>query len=276
VTISHQDNSFEVEGDYFIFAVPVDRFAPLITKEMTNIDPTLKTIHPLSKKVAWMNGIQFYLNKDIKITHGHSIFVDTPWALTAVSQAQFWADFPMHEFGDGELKGIISVDISEWNAKGSFNKKKASECSEEEIVAEVWAQMKESLTKDSEDALKDEYLLSAFLDPAITIKEGEKTTNSEPLLVNVINSWHMRPDDYSRIHNLLFASDYVRTNTDLATMEGANEAAKRAVNTIIYKSGSSASYCPVHKLKMPFIFKVYRWFDQFRYNKGLPWRGRIF
>lgn len=276
VTISHQGNSFEAEADYFIFAIPVDRFAPLINDEMLKVDPTLETIKPLAKNVAWMNGIQFYLNTDIKITHGHAIYVDSPWALTSISQPQFWKNFPMEEFGDGEVKGIISVDISEWEVEGTFNKKKASECSEEEIIKEVWLQLKESLAKDCEDQLKDEYLLSAFLDPAIKIKEGEKSTNSEPLLINVINSWHMRPDDYSRIHNLLFASDYVRTNTDLATMEGANEAARRAVNTIIYKSGSKASYCKVYKLKMPFFFKVYRFFDQLRYNKGLPWKGRIF
>jgi len=276
VTIKHKDESFEVQADYFIFAIPVDRFAPLITPEMIQVDPTLKSIIPLSKNVAWMNGVQFYLNKDITITHGHSIFVDTPWALTSVSQAQFWKSFPMSEFGDGEVKGIISVDISEWNVKGSFNQKKASECTKEEIIKEVWEQMKASLAKDCKDQLKDEYLITAFLDPAIKIEEGQKTRNSEPLLVNVINSWHMRPDDYTRIHNLLFASDYVRTNTDLATMEGANEAAKRAVNTIIYKSDDSASYCKIHKLRMPFFFKIYRWFDQLRYNKGLPWKGRIF
>ncbi len=276
VTIFHKDESFEVQADYFIFALPVDRFAPLITDEMTKVDPTLKSIIPLSKNVAWMNGIQFYLNKDIKITHGHSIFVDTPWALTSVSQAQFWKDFPMNEFGDGSIKGIISVDISEWNEKGTFNKKKASQCSEEEITKEVWEQMKESLAKDCEDRLEDEYLVFTFLDPAIKIEEAKETKNTEPLLVNVINSWHMRPDDYTRIHNLLIASDYVRTNTDLATMEGANEAAKRAVNTIIYKSKSSSAYCKIHKLRMPVFFKVYRWFDQLRYNKGLPWKGRIF
>jgi len=276
VTIMHKGESINIEADYYIFAVPVDRFAPLINPTMLQIDPTLAPIKELADNVAWMNGIQFYLNTNIKITHGHAIYVDTPWALTSISQAQFWNDFPMDKFGDGTVKGIISVDISEWNVEGSFNKKKASECTEEEIVKEVWEQLKKSLSKDIPDQLKDEYLLSAFLDPSIVIKEGEKTVNTEPLLVNVINSWHMRPDDYSRIHNLLFASDYVRTNTDLATMEGANEAAKRAVNSIIYKSGSSTSYCPIHKLKMPFFFKVYRWFDQLRYNKGLPWKGRIF
>ena len=32
---------------------------------------------------------------------------------------------------------------------------------------------------------------------------------------------------------MFLAADYVRTNTDLTTMEGANEAARRAVNCII-------------------------------------------
>ena len=44
----------------------------------------------------------------------------------------------------------------------------------------------------------------------------------------------------TRIPNLFLASDYVRTHTDLATMEGANEAARRAVNGILDATGSAA------------------------------------
>jgi N-methylhydantoinase A len=39
----------------------------------------------------------------------------------------------------------------------------------------------------------------------------------------------VRPEAASAIPNLVFAADYVRTSTDLASMEGANEAARRAV-----------------------------------------------
>ena len=39
------------------------------------------------------------------------------------------------------------------------------------------------------------------------------------------------------IPNLFLASDYVQTFTDLATMEGANEAARRAVNGILERAG---------------------------------------
>ena len=41
----------------------------------------------------------------------------------------------------------------------------------------------------------------------------------------------------------------MQTYTDLATMEGANEAARRAVNAILTASGSDAEPCPVWKLR---------------------------
>lgn len=276
VTIEHKGEMKKIDADYYVCAVPVDRLAPLITPKMIEIDPTLKSLDPLSTKVSWMNGVQFYLNTDVKITHGHAIYVDTPWALTTVSQAQFWPDFPLNKYGDGRVKGIISVDISEWDKKGTFNRKTAKECTAEEIATECWKQLQASLIKDIHDELKDEYLLSYHLDPAIIINSGEKTQNREPLLVNVINSWHMRPDDFTRISNMFIASDFVRTNTDLATMEGANEAARRAVNSILSDSKSKAGYCKVYTLRMPWIFKIYRWFDQRRYKLGLPWSGKIF
>ena len=48
-----------------------------------------------------------------------------------------------------------------------------------------------------------------------------------------MDSWRLRPEAATAIPNLFLASDYVRTHTDLATMEGANEAARRAVNAIL-------------------------------------------
>src|SRR5262249_1526638 len=64
------------------------------------------------------------------------------------------------------------------------------------------------------------------------------TEYGEPLLVNAVRTWADRPDAFTNIPNFFLASDYVRTFTDLATMEGANEAARRAVNAILSASGS--------------------------------------
>jgi hypothetical protein len=95
--------------------------------------------------------------------------------------------------------------------------------------------------------------------------------NEEPLLVNLINTWRLRPEAVTSIPNLFLASDYVRTYTDLATMEGANEAARRAVNGILDASGSSAARCAIWNLQEPQLFAPWRELDRARYRQGLPW-----
>jgi hypothetical protein len=92
--------------------------------------------------------------------------------------------------------------------------------------------------------------------------------NLEPLLINTAGSWAWRPEATTRIENLVLASDYVRTFTDLATMEGANEAARRAVNGILERSGSSEPKCAVWPLREPTVFLPARRIDQWRYRRG--------
>ena len=347
---------YEVKGDYYIAALPVEVMARLIVKsELERYDPTLKNVGILAKNTAWMNGIQFYLKEDVPITSGHVLLVDTPWALTAISQKQFWSDIDLSEYGNAQVKGILSVVISDWGPFGDVEeppeeslgikiKKYAKDCTDEEIKEEVWEQLKRSLNVNNQEVLKEDNLDECnpyFLDPSIIDPEKElfqwitspdikqvtlaqvakhlreevpeylkeedeqeakrllqalidlgfvkeivnengetvyesvfdikSKINLEPLLVNLVNTWQLRPDAFTRIPNLFLASDYVRTNTDLATMEGANEAARRAVNAIIDAFGDSACHCKIWELHEPEIFAPLRWYDKIRYQQGLPW-----
>ena len=230
----------EASGDWFVGALPVERMAPLVTPAMTAIDPSLANLAALSNSVQWMNGIQFYLLRDVPIVHGHIIFIDSPWALTAVSQRQFWTAIDFAEWGDGKTRGVLSVDISQWDTPG-INGKAAIDCTRSEIADEVWAQIKRSLNGGGAEILRDEDLHFWFLDPDIVDDPGDpvRQRDVEPLLVNNANTWRLRPEAATAIPNFFLASDYVRTYTDLATMEGANEAARRAVNAILERSGSS-------------------------------------
>jgi uncharacterized protein with NAD-binding domain and iron-sulfur cluster len=54
-----------------------------------------------------------------------------------------------------------------------------------------------------------------------------------PLLVNTVNTYPLRPCSYTGVENLFLAGDYIRTEVDLATMEGACESGKKAVNSIV-------------------------------------------
>jgi uncharacterized protein with NAD-binding domain and iron-sulfur cluster len=268
-TINRGGSTLTVTGDYFIFAMPVEDVIDLITPEMIKADPALSSLFTLDDITEWMNGIQIYLKEDVPLARGHSIFVDSPWALTSISQAQFWKQVSLSGYGDGTVRGIISVDISEWEKPG-LNGKSAKDCTPEEIKAEVWEQLKRSVNYGDVLTLKDEQLHSFSLDPSLSRLEGT-TANEEPLLVNLVDTWKLRPEAVSKILNLFLASDYVRTYTDLATMEAANEAARRAVNGILDAVESGAARCEVWDLYEPEIFAPWRELDLIRYTQGLPW-----
>ncbi len=113
-------------------------------------------------------------------------------------------------------------------------------------------------------------MVTWFLDPAIEFPNPTAATNLEPLLINTAGSWADRPDAVTRIPNLFLASDFVRTHTDLATMEGANEAARRAVNGILDASGSRAPRCGVWKLREPALLAPLRALDRLRWRLRRP------
>lgn len=99
--------------------------------------------------------------------------------------------------------------------------------------------------------------------------------DAEPLFVNLINSWRIRPETSTGVANMFLASDYLRTNADVACMEAANEAARRAVDDVLDWAGSRAGKCEIWQLREPALFAPFRWRDQSRFDKGLPWDGEI-
>ena len=126
--------------------------------------------------------------------------------------------------------------MSEWERPGRRTGKVAMACTPEEIREEVWGQLVDHL---DDGTLDEANVLAWFLDPAIEFPNPTGATNLEPLLINTAGSWADRPDAVTQIPNLFLAADFVRTHTDLATMEGANEAARRAVNGILEATGSA-------------------------------------
>lgn len=277
-TIEVKDPQGDVKtatADYFVLATPVERAAPLITEHMVEADATLDALKKLAKSVSWMNGIQFYLNTDIEITRGHVIFSDSQWALTAISQIQFWGDYDLADRFNGRVKGVLSVDISDWTGT-EYAGVLAGDAPPEQVKDLVWDQIKKSLNVSGKTVLTDDMIEHWYLDRDIRwIPEERRDEDAEPLLVNTVDSWNLRPEAVTRIPNLFLASDYVRTNTDLATMEGANEAARRAVNGILAADRSDKSTCQVWELREPLFFAPFKWLDRRRFKLGQQWSGDI-
>ena len=110
-----------------------------------------------------------------------------------------------------------------------------------------------------------------LLDPGIVWHaKTHRNSNATPLLVNTAGSWQNRPDVTTKVPNLLLAGDFVRTNIDLATMEGANESARRAVNALLDADRSDAGRCRVWELYRPPELEPLKRVDEVRYRLGLP------
>jgi uncharacterized protein with NAD-binding domain and iron-sulfur cluster len=249
-----------VRADHYVAALPVEVMRLLASPALRAAEPRLNGLDRLVTR--WMNGVLFYLDRDVKLVNGHAIYIDSEWSLTSISQKQFWPQVDLSRRGDGRTRGILSIDVSEWQRPGKRTGKVAQLCSREEIFEEVWGQLQAHL----DDDLTGVTVVDRFLDPAIVFPNPTSAANLEPLLINTAGSWADRPDAATRIPNLFLASDYVRTHTDLATMEAANEAARRAVNAILDVTRSSAKRCDVWRLREPGAFAAARALDRVRWK----------
>jgi 15-cis-phytoene desaturase len=268
VTAEITGGSRQITADYYISALPVEIMTPLVDEPLQAIAPSLANLGKL--RTAWMNGIQFYLAQDVPLEFGHSLYADSPWALTSVSQRQFWSQANLGNVGDGKVGGILSVDISDWETPGILYGKKAMECTAQEIENEAWAQIKQHVNVGGAEVIRDDNLLRWFLDPDVQFPNPTAVANLEPLMVNTSGSLQYRPEAFTEIPNLFLASDYVKTYTDVACMEAANEAARRAVNALLDRAGSAAQRASVWPLTEPEIFKPLIEIDRVRFRLGQP------
>jgi uncharacterized protein with NAD-binding domain and iron-sulfur cluster len=269
-----------VSEDYYVAAVPLEVMTPLAESNalLTTEAPSLARISNL--EWDWMNGIMFYLSNDIPIAKGHVNFADAKWALTGISQPQFWPNDQLASYGDGTRDGLFSIVISDWHKDGNktfspASAKPAKQCTAQEIADETWQQIYDHLS-DFTPGLP-QTTPDFFLDPAISFPSSGTAHNEEPLLINTACSLGDRPEAATGISNLMLASDYVRTNVDLATMEGANEAGRRAANAINAEAPSGHEDCAVLEYPEPPVFGPSQQADKILLDAGGPfWGGILF
>ncbi len=252
VRVAARDSGVErtVTADHYVSAMPVEHARRTWGAALARGRPQLARCDAL--QTDWMTGVQFYLRTPTPVVHGHINCLDSPWSVTGIGQAQFWdvRNFSQ-DYGDGTAHDCLSVIVSEWDKPGILYGKKARECTREEIVEECWAQLKDALNDSGKTVLTDADRLGWFMDPAVTGLGGPDPQNREPLLIHPTGTLYNRPSARTAVPNFFLAGDYVRTDVDLATMEGANESARRAVNALLDRDGSEAERCRIWELYRP-------------------------
>ncbi|UZF56210.1 FAD-dependent oxidoreductase [Gordonia polyisoprenivorans] len=255
-----------VDADWYVAAMPLDRIRPLLGSAVLGAAPELSGI--LRLQDDWMVGIQYFLSRRSNLPPGHIAALGTPWALTGLFQAAPWGVDFARTYGDGRSKDCLSIDISDWDTPGILYGKTAKQCTRDEIAKEVWAQMSKAMNSGGRELLRSEDIVTWSLDPGITW--SPTIANATPLMVNTAGSLPHRPGVATSIANLFIGGDHVRTNIDLATMEGANESGRRVTNAILDAADSPAPHAAVYPLwELPMLDPL-KAQDRDRYRAGLP------
>ena len=252
------DGDEEIRADHYVPAPPVEQMQLLADRALCRADPALAGVHALETR--WMNGIMFYFDRPVPIVRGHTIYLDSEWSLTSISQQQFLARRPRRvrrRIGPGHPLGR--------HPRMAARRRQRQERDEVHAPGDprrgLAAARRASQRRRDAGARGggDRHLVPGSGDP---VPEPIEATNLELLLIDTAGSWRSRPDavpaERRKTHgralaNLYLAADYVRTYTDLATMEVANEAARRAVNGILDADEAQAERCMVRKLDEPLL-----------------------
>ncbi|MFW0792306.1 FAD-dependent oxidoreductase [Gordonia sp. CPCC 205515] len=255
-----------VTADWYVSAIPLDRLKPLLTPALLTADPSLRGLRRLQDD--WMVGIQYFLSRRSELPPGHIAALGTPWALTGLFQARPWGVDFARTYGDGRVKDCLSIDVSDWDTPGILYGKTAKQCTKQEIVREVWAQMSRAMNSGGRRLLRQEDIVTWSLDPGVTW--SPRIANATPLMVNTAGSYKNRPTADTAIPNFFIGGDHVRSNIDLATMEGANESGRRVTNAIIAAADSPAKPAVLYPLAELPLFDPFKEEDRRRYRAGLP------
>jgi hypothetical protein len=249
--------------------MPVEKARALFDHHARAAAPELARLDKL--EYDYMNGIQFFLNRfPAHPVRGHVAYLESPWSLTSIDQGLFWKRDLASTYGDGRLRDILSVDISDFFTPGIRFRKPAVDCTREEIAREVWAQLKQALNTSGDVELSDDMVIAWSLDPAVVFRRGRRALSTQPLMINTAGSLADRPDAATSIANLFLAADYVRCDVNLATMEGANEAGRQAANAVLDRSGSHADRASLGTLWEPPQYDSAKQLDSQRYAAGQP------
>ncbi|RII13459.1 hypothetical protein DSC45_24205 [Streptomyces sp. YIM 130001] len=264
-----QGVSRDVQADHYVQAMPVQHARRTWGRELRAADPQLGRCDDLV--TDWMTGIQYYLTERPGLPHGLVNCLDSPWSLTAITQAELWPtrDFPA-DYGDGVAVDCLSVDISDWHTPGILYNKPAKQCTREEVAKEVWAQLKAALNDSGKDVLKDSTLHTWQLDPGVQDIGTPHPTNEDELLFHPVGTLHNRPTAKTAVPNFFLAGDYIRVPIELASMEGANSAARMAVNALLDQTGSDAERCKLTPMHREAALEALKEEDLVRFRKGLP------
>jgi uncharacterized protein with NAD-binding domain and iron-sulfur cluster len=245
-----------LKADLFICAVSNQQAARLMQNTICFREE--QPLEKLHTHTEWSNGVQIFLSDlpedqcfqpGMLFTH-----LDSPWKLVSIAQGEgFWKNVKLPE----NCRYVLSVTFSAVKAKGIVYKKPLLECTREELLNELLAQIK----FNRQDLILDWHMDNAIVwmsDSEYKQKlaqlpvhdrhqreDGNWLLNFSPLSAPTPHSFQHEPTARTATANLYLAGDFCKTSRVINCMEKACESAYLAVDRLSKDVG-------LQKVDLPF------------------------
>ncbi|GEM_PF-1848243 len=267
-----------IVADKYVLSLPIEALANLVEKTPSLKVGDLNNAKKL-KETCYQMQLSFQVFFDRKISLGSFdksgknnsfLLVDSPWDLIVLSYDQVYAGTKLSNKLPG-VKGGWSVAACTTYIPGIVYKKPMDECSYQEIITELWAQLTESkelrkIVKENNtfELSKDRVIKWSPMWPTYSTDQKGRLTTTEPKFTNNAGSYALRPSYKTPFNNLYIASAYVKETIDVFSMEAAAYAGKSVAKEIETRA------TPVFTKSRPPIFSPFRKIDAVLYKYNFP------
>jgi uncharacterized protein with NAD-binding domain and iron-sulfur cluster len=256
----------EIRADHYVCALPVERARRLFGAEHLAAAPRLNDLNQLS--VGWMNGISYFVRERLEIAPGYIIAVDSPWAASFVTQAQFWAADFSSTYGDGTVHDKVSAVIANWDAPSPISGKPARDMSPDHVALDLWEQLKRHVNNPGRAPLLSDAMLHSWqIDPGMHVRKG-RLVSGDPLVLPTAGTGKFRPPPATAIHNLTLSGDYLDGSWEVANMEAACFNGRRAASVVVEMHRPQETAVPALLPFRPPEWEPMKAEDERRYARG--------
>jgi len=270
-TVNNGINFNTVKADYYVFAIPIEELAKIVQTIPILYKSIGEDILKLRDTCLHIQlSFQLYFSVPISLGGKNAfLHVDSPWDIIVLSYDNIY-QYTEICIGNSEIKGGWSVAACTAYIPGIIYGKPMLECSYDEIIEELWAQLFNSkeLTKIISDNnqfkfSKELVVKWAPLWPSYNDANGLKTV--EPKFTNNAGSYALRPSFRTEINNLFISTAYIKETIDIFSMEAACIAGKKVSNSITNGKTSTGTI-----RRRPILFAPFRALDYVAHSMGFP------
>jgi hypothetical protein len=162
----------------FAFKVPKQQGSQVLVKR----DPEKRFAREQWDRLQMISGIQYFFRRHVNLFDGYIYCVDAEWGLSAICSHLVWQDRPIG--APSHYQSILSVDIGDWNTESRRLKKKAWQCTPEELQEEVLHQLRLSLSARGPEQNRASFVLPTpdwvHIDDSLEYGPGKKKQPKKP------------------------------------------------------------------------------------------------